>query len=231
MEVRNGINYSGFLEGIIRTAYYRLDDQGLQDQDGALKNILEDMFNDGNIELKKRMMEDRLISELYSHDNCKVFYQHHLLLTSIFEQKATYQREQFQEMSKEAFITMLVESGVLNEKQAEEVTGPLKLKFNAEGIVAAIHNTGSFDENFLTYVDFLDALVRVAFIYPYTEQERAQMPAMDQKLNFIIDRLNEKYGGWVSTFIEIVAKRIEDGGYQPRQVVDDEEIEDAYDDS
>jgi hypothetical protein len=29
MEVRNGINYAGFLEGIIRTAYYRLDDQGL----------------------------------------------------------------------------------------------------------------------------------------------------------------------------------------------------------
>jgi hypothetical protein len=29
METRNGITYSGFLEGIIRTAYYRLDDQGL----------------------------------------------------------------------------------------------------------------------------------------------------------------------------------------------------------
>jgi hypothetical protein len=24
-EIRNGLNYSGFLEGIIRTAYYRLD--------------------------------------------------------------------------------------------------------------------------------------------------------------------------------------------------------------
>jgi hypothetical protein len=31
LEIRNGINYSGFLEGIIRTAYYRLDVQGLQD--------------------------------------------------------------------------------------------------------------------------------------------------------------------------------------------------------
>jgi hypothetical protein len=82
-------------------------------------------------------------------------------------------------MSKEAFITLLVESGVLNDKQAEEVTGPLKMKFNAEGIVAAIHNTGSFDENFLTYVDFLDALVRVSFIYPYNEQERSQIVSMD----------------------------------------------------
>ncbi len=74
LEIKNGINYAGFLEGIVRTAYFRLDDQQLQDTDGALKNILEDMFGAGNIELKKRMMEDRMLSELYSHDNCKVFY-------------------------------------------------------------------------------------------------------------------------------------------------------------
>jgi hypothetical protein len=72
-------------------------------------------------------------------------------------------------MSKETFINILVESGILDEKKAEEVTGPLKLKFNAEGVIAAIHNTGSFDENYLTYVDFLEALVRVAYIYPFSE--------------------------------------------------------------
>jgi hypothetical protein len=134
-------------------------------------------------------------------------------------------------LSKEAFITLLIESGILNDKQAEEVTGPLKMKFNAEGIIAAIHNTGSFDDNYLTYVDFLDAVIRVAFIYPFNEQERAQIVSMDQKLNYLIDKLNEKYGGWVSTFIEIVAKRIEDGGYQPRTVVDDDELDGDYDDS
>ena len=95
-----------------------------------------------------------------------------------------------------------------------------------------IQKTGSFDSNYLTYVDFLDALVRVAFIYPFTEQEKIQIVSMDQKLNYlIIDKLNEKYGGGVTEFIETVAKRIEDGGYQPRQVVDDEEIDDGYDDS
>ena len=54
--------------------------------------------------------------------------------------------------------------------------------------------------------------------------------SMDQKLNFIIDKLNEKYGGYVSTFIEVVAKRIEDGAYQPKQVVDDD-IDEEYDES
>ena len=50
--------------------------------------MLEQMFNDGNIELKKRMMDDRLLSELYSHDNGKVFYEHSTLLSAIFSAKA-----------------------------------------------------------------------------------------------------------------------------------------------
>jgi len=46
------------------------------------------MFNDGNIELKRRMMDDRLLSELYSHDNGKVFYEHSTLLSAVFSAKA-----------------------------------------------------------------------------------------------------------------------------------------------
>jgi len=78
------------------------------------------MFNDGNIELKKRMMDDRLLSELYSHDNCKVFYEHSTLLSALFTAKSTVQLENFLELSKEAFMGILIESGILNEKLAEE---------------------------------------------------------------------------------------------------------------
>lgn len=116
------------------------------------------------------MMDDRLVSELYSHDNCKVFNHHSKLLHSVFDLKATKQREHFLEMSKESFMTTLIESGILTDKQGEgEPTGPMKLKFNAEGIMAAIYNTGSFDTDYLTYVDFLDCLVRVASMYPFTD--------------------------------------------------------------
>lgn len=93
LDVMNGMSYSMFLEAIIRTAYHRLEDNGEQDAQDAYKDILEDMFNATNIELKKRMMDDRLVSELYSHDNCKVFNHHSKLLHSIFFQKATEQLE------------------------------------------------------------------------------------------------------------------------------------------
>jgi len=38
--------------------------------------------------------------------------------------------------------------------------------------MTSISNVGSFDHNSLTYVDFLDCLVRVAFIYPFPEAEK-----------------------------------------------------------
>lgn len=128
-------------------------------------------------------------------------------------------------------MNTIIESGILTDKQGEgEPTGPMKLKFNAEGIMAAIFNTGSFDNNYLTYVDFLDCLVRVASMYPFTEQEKAHHQSMDQKLQFLIDRLNEKYGGYESTYLDIVAKKQQEKNYQPRVVVDDE-VDDDFDDS
>jgi hypothetical protein len=120
LNIKNGMNYAMFLESIIRIAYHKVEENGESDVDGGYKNILEQMFNDGNIELKKRMMDDRLLSELYSHDNCKVFYEHSTLLSALFTAKSTVQLENFLELSKEAFMGILIESGILNEKLAEE---------------------------------------------------------------------------------------------------------------
>ena len=96
--------------------------------------------------------------------------------------------------------------------------------------MATIQNTGSFDQNFLSYIDFLDCLVRVAYIYPYPDSDKGQVVAMDQKLQLIISKLNEKYGGIVTPFIEQMAKKEQEMNYQPKLVVDDE-IDDDYDDS
>lgn len=131
------------------------------------------MFNDGNIELKKRMMDDRLLSELYSHHNGRVFYEHSTLLSAIFSAKATLQHDDnFLEMSKEDFMGILTETGILNEKREEEPTSEIRRKFTGENIFAVIANVGSFDVNYLTYVDFLDCLVRVASMYPFPEAEK-----------------------------------------------------------
>lgn len=119
------------------------------------------MFNDGNIELKRRMMDDRLLSELYSQDNCKVFYEHSTLLSALFTSKSTIQLESFLELSKEEFMNILVDSGILGGKDDDQGS-EIKRKFNGENIMATIAKVGSFDSNYLTYPDFLDCLVRIS---------------------------------------------------------------------
>ncbi len=123
---------------------------------------------------------------------------------------------------------ILIESGILNPTAPDDGQGDIKKKFNGENIYTAIQNTGSFDSNYLTYVDFLDCLVRVAFMYPFPEAERAQYAAMDNRLQFLIEKLAEKYGGVVNPFIELMAKREQEMRFQPRIVTDDD-IDDDYD--
>ena len=155
------------------------------------------MFNESNIELKKRMMDDRMLSELYSTDNCKVFYEHFTLLASIFSSKGMLHLETFLELQKEEFMHILIDSGILVEGKDHEddksATGEIKKKFNGQAIMTSIANVGSFDHNSLTYIDFLDCLVRVAFNYPFPEQDKHNYQAMDQKLQFIFAKLQEKY--------------------------------------
>ena len=131
LNVKNGLNYSLFLESIIRIAYYKLQDSEYEGQEDGYRNMIEQIFNEGNIELKKRMMDDRLLSELYSTDNCKVFYEHFSLLAAIFSSKGMLHLETFLELQKEEFMNILIESGILIEgKEEEEKGGELKKKFN-----------------------------------------------------------------------------------------------------
>ena len=98
LNIKNGLSYAMFLEAIIRIAYYKMEEAEYNGQDTSFKAVLDQMFNEGNIELKKRMMEDRLLSELYSSDNCKVFYEHFSLLAAVFTSRGMLHLETFLEL-------------------------------------------------------------------------------------------------------------------------------------
>lgn len=67
LNIKNGLNYALFLEAIIRIAYYKMDEsEQYASNDFGYKNVLDTIFSNGNIELKRRMMDDRMLSELYS---------------------------------------------------------------------------------------------------------------------------------------------------------------------
>ena len=45
---------------------------------------------------------------------------------------------------------------------------------------------------------------------------------MDQKLQYLIDKLEQKYGNLVEPFVEQMKKKNKEQNYQPRVIVDDE---------
>lgn len=109
------MNYSQFLEVVLRIAYHKLDESEQTNANNGFKNVLENIFQEGKIDIKRRIMEDRLISELYSYDNCKIFFENFSLLASIFTQRGMIHLETFLELSKDEFIHILQESGILVE--------------------------------------------------------------------------------------------------------------------
>ena len=52
---------------------------------------------------------------------------------------------------------------------------------------------------------------------------------MDQKLTFIIKKLEAKYGNLVEPFVESLKKKNKEMNYQPRVVLDDEGEDEDYD--
>ena len=58
LNIMNGLNYAQFLEAILRIAYYKKDHSDQAGNPEGFKNILETMFADADLDLKKRCKED-----------------------------------------------------------------------------------------------------------------------------------------------------------------------------
>ena len=57
----------------------------------------------------------------------------------------------------------------------------------------AIMNSCAFDEDQLGYVDFLEALVRVALVYPYSEEQQTELVSFELKMQSFLKPMDEKY--------------------------------------
>lgn len=110
------------------------------------------------------------------------------------------------------------------EEKKKEEQAPA-IKFDESDVYMAIKPTCSFDEDQLNYVDFLEALVRVANVFPFTEEELADMVTFEHKLMHFVQKLDEyqKQHNLKENFYSRQEMQ-----FQPRVVVD-EDNDDDYD--
>jgi hypothetical protein len=59
--------------------------------------------------------------------------------------------------------------------------------------MAAIEPVRSFDENQMDYFNFLESLVRISRVYPFSPEQEAVLTAPEMKLRFICEKIDDKY--------------------------------------
>lgn len=71
----------------------------------------------------------------------------------------------------------------------------------------AIADSHSFEEDQLGYVDFLEALIRVASVYPFKEEQLADMPTFEIKMMHFLQALETKHNKLKEVFTTKVDER------------------------
>jgi len=94
--------------------------------------------------------------------------------------------------------------------------------FTENDAMNAIDPCQSFDSNMLNYYDFLEALCRIADVYPFTKvQLLDDMESFDNRVDFLCGKLEAKNFDLMQKF-EMERQAInEERRYQPRSVVQD----------
>ena len=205
----NGINFAQFLEVILRTAYYKVEEEGRAQDENAYEEILTGIFKNALLYINQKTDSDGLFAELFSREVQNIVYDNHALLSGIFWKSATEDNHLSLKMSKEEFIHILsqgkedeaiipAEKGQDEEKKEKEKSKKSKkdkqaeeeepevIKFKVDDAIAALNeidllDTGDEDGKCITYVDFIDALLRVASSYPFGDKE-SEYPNLKSRL-------------------------------------------------
>lgn len=156
------------------------------------------------------------------------FFAHHFdLLGGIFSDKAIQKTDHHFEMSKNDFNNLLKECDLLiiPKKKTEEGGGGKggkgdddkgakkeeekepEVQFDESDVEKVISGTNSFEEDQLGYLDFLEALVRVAQSYPFKEEQLAEMPTFEIKMMHFIQALENVHKKQKEVFTSKVDER------------------------
>jgi len=119
LNIKNGMNYAMFLEAILRICYYRAENEGV-----PYKRVLDQIFNDAsnNIDIQKRTLEDPVLAIVYSPEVCAEFEQYTDVLQAVFDKFASNPDGFYMELKHDAFIHIMIESGIVVVPKKKEET-------------------------------------------------------------------------------------------------------------
>ena len=245
LNIMNGLNYAQFLEAILRIAYYKKDNSEQSGNPEGFKNTLETMFAEADLDLKKRAKNDPIIDQMVSLAKDNFWEENYDLLAAIFNERAMAKGNQGDhlELSKPDLVGILKEANILiiqkkeeakggkaagkteENKKEEEEKAPER-KFDEQDVHECIQASFAFDEDQLGYVGFLEALVRIASLYPFTPEELTEMVNFEMKMMYFVQKLEDKFKNLKDTYYNKLNAKSMEMQYQPKVVVDEEDEDD-----
>jgi hypothetical protein len=125
LNMENGLQYSQFLEAILRIAYYKKNENSEQagNVDG-FKNTLEAIFAETELDLKKRQKLDPVLEKVVQLSHNGYWSSKYFLLAGIFETKGMLKGDHL-ELAKQDFIALFNEAKITMKpaKPVEETKG------------------------------------------------------------------------------------------------------------
>ena len=112
LNIKGGMNYAQFLSALLRIGYIKAEQSG-DPSNQAYKNALDNMFQNSNIEIQKRQVNDPIIAFVYEPDNNRAFFEYEHILSAIFTVKSIKLGDTFLQMPKSEFINIMAEIGLL----------------------------------------------------------------------------------------------------------------------
>lgn len=75
------------------------------------------------------------------------------------------------------------------------------------------------DPKLLTYIDFLEGIVRVAALYPFGDRE--EYSSLEDKLNYVVTKLEAKFGNLVDDFEKSLSAKDEEMKFACKMVINE----------
>lgn len=221
VHIRNGFNYAQFLEAILRIGYVKAANS--EDAPNDFKTALDKIFQNPNLDIKKRVEDDPVLANMYFNKMPKLFKDNEEILCAVYSEKAHIVGDTYPQLHKNDFVSILSDAGLLIIPKVNKVVENLNKKviggkqddqqqsaaaaaanaapqicFAENEVKKAIEPCRSFDKEYLGYFDFLEALVRVTLERPWTEEEN-EAP-FKSKLQQVISQIEGKFAHCINDF-------------------------------
>ena len=88
LNIKNGLNFAQFLESILRITDIKAKSNDQPDHEENYRLMLQQIFQDATMAIKRKSEEDELIVQLYTPESQQLFYDKYGLLGAIFQNQS-----------------------------------------------------------------------------------------------------------------------------------------------